>query len=209
MRRLPVFAVIAAIAVLSGCSSTYRKVIKSDKAPSIDFNKLIVNGVLITADFDRGIRPNNLGGNFDSWMKDVADKTQGCLNDFIKPGYDGTGKCLKLTYDVDSPNQAYNGFYTKLESLDGRLYSKFSFWLKGDEELGYTTRIKLELKSDKEIGTYYVNNISDGWEVVEIPLKNFDGITDFRKLMEFVIVFEDYQATKTGAIYIDDICFIK
>ncbi|MDD4879251.1 MAG: hypothetical protein PHR22_02205, partial [Candidatus Omnitrophica bacterium] len=37
---------------------------------------------LVTADFDSGDKPNNIGGDFGAWNKDEADMTQGCKSEF-------------------------------------------------------------------------------------------------------------------------------
>ena len=69
----------------------------------------------------------------------------------------------------------------------------------------------MELKNaSKQVGRYYVTNITEGWQDIVVPLKDFKGITDFSNLSEFVIVFEDRIASnKKGVIYLDDIRFTK
>ena len=164
---------------------------------------------LAVADFDSGAKPNNRGGDFGAWDKDPSDTTQGCHESFswaVKHGNDGYA--MKIAYDVDSPNPAYNGFWLFLEGLDATSYEKLHFFVKGDEKAGYTTAFKVELKNANEVGRCYVRGITDSWQEVVIPLKDFRGISDLSKLTEFVIVFEDWRATdKDGAIYIDDIRF--
>jgi len=55
---------------------------------------------------------------------------------------------------------------------------------------------------------HYVNNVTDQWQEVVIPLSAFEGMANPRKLKELVIVFEDTTATaKQGVIYLDDIRF--
>ena len=87
----------------------------------------------------------------------------------------------------------------------------FAFKVKGDGKIGYTTVFKVELKNtNKQVGRYYVTNVTDQWQDMVIPLKDFKGINDFSNLTEFVIVFEDRIASnKKGVIYIDDIKFVK
>jgi len=76
---------------------------------------------LMIADFDTGDKPNNLGGDFGAWDKDPNDDTQTCAVSF-NFGDDPTGNTdgysLQMDYDVDSPNPAYNGFWTTLEGKD-------------------------------------------------------------------------------------------
>jgi len=169
-------------------------------------------GELIVADFDSGEKPNNLGGNFGAWDKDPTDFSQGCSEAFDSVNRYGTkGFSMKLDYDVDSRNPAYNGFWMFLQSLDASDYDSVSFWVKGDATEGYTTVFKVELKNDKkQTGRYYVTNVTDTWQKITIPLEAFKGVTDLTGLTEFVIVFEDRIASnKQGVIYIDEIAFTK
>ena len=159
-------------------------------------------------DFDSGAKPNRVGGDFGAWDKDPADFTQTCMESFdpsVKHGNSGFG--LRIDYDVDSPNPAYNGFWSKLEGLNASGYNKLVLWVKGDSNKGFTKVFKVELKNDKgEVGRYYVTNVTEDWTKIEIPLEKIAGLTDFSSLSEFVIVFEDRIATqKEGTIYIDDV----
>ena len=165
---------------------------------------------LVVSDFDSGAKPCNIGGGFGAWDKDPADFSQGCSDIFDPIEKVGDkGFSMKLDYDVDSPNPAYNGFWLKLNDLDASGYKNLSFDVKGDPEVGYTTVFKIELKNNKkEVGKFYVTEVDDSWQTITIPLRNFSGIMDFSGLAEFVIVFEDRMATnKDGIIYIDEIKF--
>jgi len=169
-------------------------------------------GVLLVADFDTGSKPNSVGGDFGSWNKDAQDFSQGCFDSFIPTIKHGdTGYSLQLMYDVASENAAYNGFWMKLNGINISDYKELSFWVKGDAERGFTRVFKVELKNTKNnVGTYYVTDVSPEWKEVVIPLNKFSGINDLSSMYEFTIVFEDRIATKReGAIYIDDIAFVK
>ena len=165
---------------------------------------------MLVDDFNRGEKPNALGGDFGAWDKDPSDPTQTCTIAFDKANaFGGVGYALRLDYDVDSPNPAYNGFWMKLEGIDISQYKKLSFFIKGDAEKGFTPQIKLELKnSKKEVGRYLLKGITDKWQQVSIPLSEFVGLTDLKGMTEFVIVFDDITSTvKVGTIYIDEITF--
>ena len=167
---------------------------------------------LLVADFDAGEKPNNIGGNFGAWDKDPADFSQGATESFdSKNRYGSKGFSMKIDYDVDSQNPAYNGFWMFLQDLDASEYDNLAFQVKGDSEEGYTTVFKVELKNaNRQVGRYYVTNVTDQWQEIVIPLVDFKGITDLSSLTEFVIVFEDRIASnKDGAIYIDNIKFTK
>lgn len=167
---------------------------------------------LVLADFNSGEKPNNVGGNFGAWNKDPSDPTQWCKEVFDNVVRHGeSGFSMKLDYSVDSPNPAYNGFWMMLPNLDASKYDTANLWVKGDPQAGYTTVFKIEIKNaNKQVGRYYVSNVSDQWQQVSIPLSEFKGLIDKTNLTEFVIVFEDRMATKKkGTIYIDDITFTK
>ncbi len=166
----------------------------------------------VIADFNTGEKPNNIGGDFGAWSKDPTDFSQGCSEAFDSVNRRGsTGFAMKLDYSVDSKNPAYNGFWMFLQNFDASKYDNLSIWVKGDGKVGYTTVFKVELKNaSKQVGRYYVTNITDAWQDIVIPMKDFKGITDFSNLAELVIVFEDRIASnKKGVIYIDDVRFTK
>ena len=167
---------------------------------------------LMIADFDTGEKPNNIGGDFGAWNKDPTDFTQGCTESFDSVNRYGVKCfCMKLDYSVDSKNPAYNGFWMNLQNLDATKYDNVAMRVKGDAKIGYTTVFKVELKNAaKQIGRFYVTNVTDKWQDIVIPMKAFKGVTDYSNLTEFVIVFEDRVASnKKGVIYVDDIRLTK
>lgn len=164
---------------------------------------------LLVDDFDRGEKPNVLGGDFGSWDKDPIDPTQKCSVTFDKANaFGGVGYSLRLDYDVDSPNPAYNGFWMKLQNTNVSTTKKLTFYVKGDAARGFTPQIKVELKNGKEVGRYLLKGITDQWQQVSIPLNSFEGINDWTAMTEFVLVFDDLTSTKkVGSILIDEIAF--
>jgi hypothetical protein len=167
---------------------------------------------VVIADFDSGDKPNNLGSNFGAWNKDPSDATQWCKESFDNVTKHGEkGFSMKLDYSVASVNPAYNGFWMMLPNFDASKYDDLTFWVKGDPKEGYTTVFKVELKNaSKQIGRFYVSNVSDQWQKITIPLSEFRGLADRTCLTEVVIVFEDRIASnKKGVIYLDDFKFVK
>ena len=166
---------------------------------------------LKVADFKSLESFNLIGGNFGAWDKDPQDTTQWAKNEIVKTEFQGREDyALKILYDVDSPNPAYNGFWMKLRNLDASNYKYLTFWIKGSAEDGFTNIIKIELKNATQKGETFVKGISDNWKEIKIPLKDFTGIANFKYLTEFVIVFaDDFVSKKKGAIFIDEICFEK
>jgi hypothetical protein len=161
---------------------------------------------VLIADFDKGSKPNNVGGDFGAWDKDTSDKTQ-----YAREGFDnvntrtGSGYSMRVTYDVDSPSAAYNGFWMKLDSVDGSKLKNLVFWAKGDERKGCTSRIKVELKTASERGAFYIDGVNASWTKFQIPLESFN-VSDLTALDEIVFVFEDHTSSpKEGILYLDDI----
>jgi len=167
------------------------------------------SAVLKVADFDSGEKPNNLGGDFGAWNRDPTDLTQMCTDSFSSEVKHGDkGYSLKLTYDVDSPNPAYNGFWTKLENRNLKDYRELVFFVKGDEGKGFTKSFKVELKNPTQVGSFLVSGVTSEWQKVAIPFQKFKGITDWTQMTEFVVVFDDLTSNpKEGIIYVDDIYF--
>ena len=167
---------------------------------------------LMVADFNSGAKPNNVGGDFGSWIKDPNDPMQGCIEQFdAKDRYGDKGYALRLIYSVASKNPAYGGLWMRLNDLDASRFDALAFRVRGDAGMGYTRTFKVELKDMADQSSHhYVTNVTDQWQDVVIPLSAFEGMANPRKLKEFVIVFEDTTATaKQGVIYLDDIRFVQ
>ena len=168
-------------------------------------------GKILVDDFDRKENLNNLGGTFGSWNVFYSDPNQYCKDEFTAAEKMGDkGYSLKLAYDVDTSFSAYNGFFTNLMGIDISDYKYLVFFIKGDKDAGFTTKVNIELKNNAQTGRATLEGITDEWKKMVIPLGRFKGINYFTKMKEFVIVFSDINVTKKeGVIYIDDIYFSK
>ena len=168
---------------------------------------------LVIADYDTGDKPNNIGGDFGAWDKDPNDETQGSQISFEPDDAlgDPAGYSIRLDYDVDSPNPAYNGFWMKLNGEDGSNYNTLSFYLRGDPNMGFTRRVKVELKDmSNRPSPYIVSGVSDQWKRFSIPFEKFRRIKDWTSLNEFVIVFDDINSNpKAGTLYLDHVVFSR
>ena len=202
-QRNRLFAFVAALALCSGSLGT--AALAADQARN-NATELMV------ADFNSGAKPNNLGGDFGAWIKDPGDPMQGCVEIFDRANrFGSSGFALRLIYSVESKKPAFGGLWMRLQNLDASKFDNLVFRVKGDPKMGYTTVFKVELKDSMDQSShFYVRGVTDQWQDIVIPLKDFEGITNFRSLKEFVIVFEDTSATaKRGVIYIDDVRFTK
>jgi hypothetical protein len=162
------------------------------------------------ADFNTGSKPNAMGGDLGAFDFQPTDLSQTCTEAFdsaVKHG--DSGFSMRLDYDVDSTNPAFNGFWMKLNGFNANDYNKVVMWVKGDASTGFTPTFKVELKNDQgEKGSYYATGVTGDWTKIEVPLDRFAGITDLSSLSEFVIVFEDRIADpKEGTIWLDDVYF--
>jgi len=168
---------------------------------------------LVIADYDTGDKPNNIGGDFGAWDKDPNDETQGSQISFEPDDAlgDPAGYSIRLDYDVDSPNPAYNGFWMKLNGEDASKYNTLSFYLRGDSNMGFTKRVKVELKDmSNRPSPYIVSGVSDQWKRFSIPFEKFRRIKDWTSLNEFVIVFDDINSNpKAGTLYLDHVVFSR
>ena len=167
----------------------------------------------VIADFDTGDKPNNIGGDFGAWDKDPNDDTQFTQLSFEPDDAlgDPSGYSVKLTYDVDSPNPAYNGFWMKLNGEDATPYNTLNVYLKGDAKAGFTKRVKLELKDmSNKPSPYIVSGLTDQWQKFSIPFEKFRRVADWAHMNEFVVVFDDINSNpKSGTIYVDHVTFSK
>jgi len=168
---------------------------------------------LVIADFDTGDKPNNIGGDFGGWDKDPNDESQGTQMSFDTDDSQGdaSGYSIRLDYDVDSPNPAYNGFWMKLNGEDATAYNTLNFYVKGDAKAGYTKRFKIELKDmTNKPSAYIVSGVTDQWQKISIPFEKFRRIENWNSLNELVFVFDDINSSpKTGSILIDQVTFSK
>ncbi len=187
----------------------------SDTEVFVDQMEQMLSGpeILLVDTFNKGEKPNKLGGNYGAWNRDPLDASQGCREEYSLDNHGpGQGFSVKLVYDVESKNPAYNGFWMKLNEVDLTGYKELNFFMKGDTDAGFTSRLKVELKNSMigEKGEVVIEDLKENWTRYRIPLSQFAALQDWTKISEFVIVFDDELAiNKTGAVYIDDIYFVR
>ena len=193
------FRKIIALSVLSICICTYNAAAEN------------YADMLMVADFNSDETRNNIGDIFGTWDYDPMDDTQTCLMEFSDQDVNGkgAGKSLRLTYDVQSPNPAFNGLWMKLNSINVEEYNRLVFWVKGDPAKNFTSRFKVELKN--ALGNraiYMVKGVTSEWTEVSIQFKNNRAIQDWTQMSEFTVVFDDVNSTfREGVISIDNVAF--
>lgn len=164
---------------------------------------------LVIADFNSGEARNNFGKPVEVWLKDNGgDATQSCAISWVKEDAlgDAAGQALRLDYDVDSPNPAYNGLRMELSGISGT-YSNLVLYIKGDAAKGFSQKVKIELiQSGKGPSPYIIDGITGEWQKVTVPLSDFWLVDDVTKLEKFVVVFADIvNEPKSGTIYMDQV----
>jgi hypothetical protein len=162
---------------------------------------------LVLADFDRAGWRTSLGDPFGGWDRDPGDPTQFCRPRLVEDPRLGTaGYSLRLDYDVDSPNPAYNGFWMKLPGIALQPFRTLSLAVRGDSDRGFTRRLKLELKDRRDAAVYILDGIGPEWVRMRIPLEAFRHIEKIEAATELVLVFEDEAVSeRVGTLYVDEI----
>jgi len=178
----------------------------------VSLNGFAQEETALVADFDSAQPQNNLGGEIEIWLKeDGSDTTQSAQMSFVKDDALGNpeGHALRVDYDVNSSNPAYNGVRTRLNHFDASGYKYLNFYVKGDGQKGFPSKIKIELIGpDKRPSPHIFEEITDEWQLASIALEEFMLIQDWTALEKFVVVFADIVSEpKEGAIYIDHIHF--
>ncbi len=128
---------------------------------------------------------------------------------------------LTLNYNI-SGNGSFSWYVSKMgmENLMVSNFNLLKFKVKGKNNNEY---FKITLKtgdcniSNRRVSSIYIadfltNKVTTDWQEVEIPLKNFSNLTNFSKMYEFTIVFENYFSLLNAAplnseLYIDNIRF--
>jgi len=158
--------------------------------------------IKLVDDFNDGEEPNLIGGT----SKGIATK-----GGFAKASYNKeepfgkTGYSLEISYFVPKDGEA--AWSTDLNWLDISQALGISFVVrckKGSET--FALRITDLSGKSCEVNLSKRVKITQNWQRVEIPTKDFSGI-DFNGLRSMELVFHDGPLGNSGLIYIDDIAF--
>ncbi|MBN2445501.1 MAG: DUF3131 domain-containing protein [Phycisphaerae bacterium] len=159
-------------------------------------------------DFERpDIGTNLVGGATDCWTRDKADETVSVKLRRDETDIDGTrGGCLRVDYDVDSPNPAYGGLTLNLAHVDGSGCNALRLRARG---LPDRTKIELHGRGGSGAVRAHVKDPTQ-WSTIELRYRDFGLITDWSDLDRLVIVLEDNASKpKVGTVWLDDIELIR
>ncbi|MBI4372103.1 MAG: DUF3131 domain-containing protein [Candidatus Omnitrophica bacterium] len=188
------------------------------------------SGEAVIDDFEGEGPKNQLGGENGTWNLTPDHPDISVTNETVDGGASDSKKALKITYEIDVSGIAKVGYWTKLRDFDATRYDHLAFDVKGDPEAGFTSVLMVEIKKykndqrlDKIKGSYVVQNVTDHWQTVQIPLNMFTGLFDQtnpkvwenpmiarKNLDELVINLENRRVSKKkGALYFDHFRFVK
>ena len=166
----------------------------------------------VVSDFDKDGLVIARGETWEVWLKGAGDDpTQTCAVSLAEDDALGEagGTSLRLDYDVDSENAAYNGARVALGGFDASGFKTLSLYVKGDPAAGFTKKLKIELIGEtRRPSPYILTGITGEWQKFTVPLEEFWAVSDWTSLYQFVVVFDDINSDpKTGAIFVDQIVF--
>ena len=148
---------------------------------------------LLITGFDNG---DSFGyGTWTSNPKDKAFTIVGVKDPKTKVGKSGAS--YKIIYNVDSKNPGYVGFFVDLSTVNLNRFSKLSFWIKGDNKLGYPKNVMVVFRAGSKMIP-----VTDDWRKIEINLEELNKRGE--QELDFLID-NGWADVKTGAIYIDNI----
>lgn len=145
-----------------------------------------------------------LGGKVSAWMKAPPDPQASVM---ISRDTDAQGACLRINYDVDSPNEAFGGVRIELAGANVSGCDMLRIRVMGPPD-----KVKIELHGRGGIGATRLTGVADGeWRTINIPLIQFGGmITDWADMQAMVLVFEDHTSRpKSGTMRLDDIELVR
>jgi hypothetical protein len=127
------------------------------------------------------------------------------------------GRCLRLEYDLTSPEAKVFAFRIDLGGVDASSYDHVELWLKGDRTSGYANSLRVGFRRPKtgvpglvEDGTRVVTEIGEQWQRIVVPLTRMTGIRDWSRVDTFFVALETRRATALrGAYFLDDVVLLR
>jgi hypothetical protein len=185
---------------------------------------------IVLCDYNDGTLTNSRGG-----ISGGKEELPGTLYPTAVPDegftYGSHGYSARIDFNVKNLGE-YAFYWMKLgkelpgkhkasATLDLTDYDYLSFWVKSGMNGG---NIKIELHQDidgngifefgRDITSYVYANaflkegrVTREWQKVVVPLEDFTKITDWSKMIELVLVFENKSGNTVGTVYIDDVMF--
>lgn len=183
-----------------------------------DLNSASERGRLLIDDFESASLLNNLDGQGRAWWKrEGLAKAKSVPVDRAASEASPKNHALYLEYSLPNGTRSRAGYRSDLNGVNAGTFDHLELSIKGDSNVGYATDFKVgflrpsNARPDMiESGSFVVTGIGDEWQQFRLPLNKMNGIQDWSNLSEFVIEGHERRTdAETGAIYADDISFIK
>ncbi|MBF0522740.1 MAG: hypothetical protein HQL24_06765 [Candidatus Omnitrophica bacterium] len=115
---------------------------------------------------------------------------------------------LKIDYNFKQSFTPSKTFSLSIPpTLNPGKYASFQFSIRGKDVSPGIVKVVFKNKRN-EIASYYVQQIGQKWQKVNIPLGKFYQITDWSTIVDVSFVLESWNVdSKEGAVLIDEICF--
>jgi hypothetical protein len=135
----------------------------------------------------------------------------------VADGADAEARGLRVSYRLDPDRRARVGVRIKLDRLDASAYDHLELRVRGDPAAGFTRSFEVGFERPLpahpgmiESGSSLVEEISDQWQDVRVPLSLMSGIHAWTGLDEFILTFDSRRTeVAEGAIYLDDVALIR
>ncbi|MCE7979936.1 MAG: hypothetical protein DYG89_01990 [Caldilinea sp. CFX5] len=116
---------------------------------------------------------------------------------------------LILDYDVRAADQ-FAGYFTNLSALDARAYTTLDLLVKGaagGEQVRVGLRNSQHVEKYVSVGDLLPGGITDEWQWVQIPLRNFAPQMDLSALSSLSLFFANSDGNSQGRLYVKEMRF--
>ncbi len=115
---------------------------------------------------------------------------------------------IRIEYNFSDAFPPVKTFALDVPTVDAAKYGKIQFSIRGKEE-GTPGIVKMMVKNQRgEESSYYIQGVGLDWQEFNIPLEEFQQITDWSSLTEISFVLESWNVDHDkGLVLIDNICF--
>ncbi len=162
-----------------------------------------------------GAIADDLGESWQGWPVRQGNRMRAVLS--CAPRRPAPGKSLHLHYRFVDPRPAQMGYRAHLAQIDASEFDHLSFWVRGDETIGFAPRFRLELqRPDPEIdgaferGSVVVDGITGDWQQISVPLNQMTGLRERKPLTALVFTFQSRRSpVREGAYCVDEVMLVK